>query len=364
MEDWYTKTNLADEFMLAVSDSGYMNDALTLDWIRHFEKNTAERSSGSYRLLLLDGYGSHCTVPFVKFCWEHRIIPFCFPPHMTHLLQPLDVVLFQPYKHHHSVAVNDATHTGCEDFNKIEFLNSLTGIRDKTFKETSVISAFQKAGIIPINAELILEKLRCLEPPISNVARDNAAAGTTTTYTRPSSPTVSSTPATPTTVRSLKRQGEELLKCDMDPEFCKNLATYVKGSQAQAERGALALEHVDLTEVAMRARSLRQQRSRTRLQNGGAVTVEQARQLARSRAQRTEEKARAKVERELNQKKRQEGKEEETKKKEERKKKREEERKQREENAQKRKEEQATRKAQREQKKLRDAEERQRRRAG
>jgi flagellar biosynthesis GTPase FlhF len=208
-----------------------------------------------------------------------------------------------------------------------------------------MVSAFQKAGIISLNAELILEKLRRLEPPILSVARDNAAAETTTTYTRPSSPAVSSTLATPTTVRSLKRQGEELLKCDMDPEFRKKLTTYIKGSQAQAERGALALQHVDLTEVAMRARSLRQKRSRTCLQNGGAVTVEQARQLARSRAQRTEEKARAEVERELNQKKRRKEKEAKTKKKEERKKKREEDRKQREENAQKRKEEQATRKA-------------------
>ncbi len=64
------------------------------------------------------------------------------------------------------------------------------------------------------------------------------------------------------------------------------------------------MEQLDLTETAVRARTLQQQRSRARLQGRGALTVEQARELAKSKAQKTEEKARAKVEREITQKKR------------------------------------------------------------
>jgi outer membrane biosynthesis protein TonB len=162
-------------------------------------------------------------------------------------------------------------------------------------------------------------------------------------------------------VRSLKRQGESLLSGDMDPKFRRKLATCLKGAQAQAEAGALALEQLDITDAAMRTRSLRQQRSRARLKHGGALTVEQARMLAKSKAQKVEEKIRKKVEREQNQKKRAKEKEEENKRKEKNRQQREENKRVREENQQRRREEQAVRKAQREQKKLRDAEERQRR---
>ena len=37
MEDWYTKTNLTDDFLLGVSETGYTNDMLVMDWLVHFE---------------------------------------------------------------------------------------------------------------------------------------------------------------------------------------------------------------------------------------------------------------------------------------------------------------------------------------
>ena len=54
----------------------------------------------------MDGYGSHCTQEFIQFCDDNGIIPFSFPLHSTHLLQPLDVVVFQPLKHYHAEALD------------------------------------------------------------------------------------------------------------------------------------------------------------------------------------------------------------------------------------------------------------------
>ncbi len=256
-----------------------MNDALTLDLVEHFERHSFLRSKGFYHLLLLDGYGSHCTVPFVKYCWDHWIIPFCFPPHMTHLFQPLDVILFQPYKHHHSVAVNDAMQTGCKDFNKLEFLNTLTSIGDQTFRETSIRSAFCRSGFIPLCPQVVLKKLKRYEPSGAMAQLEDGsppleALPLPATATRPTIPDCPSVPTIPRTVRSLKRQGKHLLSCDMEPEFCKKLVPYLKGSQEQAEARGLALEQLDITEAAMRTRSLQQQRSCARLKHGEALTVE------------------------------------------------------------------------------------------
>lgn len=164
MERWVTCTELEDNCLLAVSDSGYSNDQLSLDWVKHFEEFSRRGSTGSTRLLLLDGYGSHCTYEFLEYCDQHRIIVFCLPLHATHLLQPLDVVLFQPYKHWHKEVVDQATWTGCKDFNKIEFLYSLASIWHQTFKAASIKSAFQETGLILYNLEKVLMKMREMEP--------------------------------------------------------------------------------------------------------------------------------------------------------------------------------------------------------
>ncbi len=77
-----------------------------LQWLYHFNQYSTQRQAGAWRLLILDGYGLHCTLEFITYCDQHRIVPLCFPPHATHLMQPLDVVVFEPYKHHHSEAVD------------------------------------------------------------------------------------------------------------------------------------------------------------------------------------------------------------------------------------------------------------------
>jgi len=40
-EDWYTKTDLEDDVLVAVSETGYANDELCLDWLHHFERYSA-----------------------------------------------------------------------------------------------------------------------------------------------------------------------------------------------------------------------------------------------------------------------------------------------------------------------------------
>jgi hypothetical protein len=37
-ERWFTTTNIDDNTLLAVSDTGYSNDVLSLEWLKHFEQ--------------------------------------------------------------------------------------------------------------------------------------------------------------------------------------------------------------------------------------------------------------------------------------------------------------------------------------
>ena len=44
------------------------------------------RTTGKYRLLVLDGRGSHLTAEFNQICRKNDIIPICMPAHSSNYL--------------------------------------------------------------------------------------------------------------------------------------------------------------------------------------------------------------------------------------------------------------------------------------
>ena len=91
------------EVFVSNSTSGWTNNDLGLAWLQQvFERFTRERAKRDYRLLILDSHGSYLTTEFKDFCDANRILLAVFPPHATHSLQLLDVVLFGPLSNYYS----------------------------------------------------------------------------------------------------------------------------------------------------------------------------------------------------------------------------------------------------------------------
>ena len=138
----WVHNNLDEDISLAVSDSGYSNDYLEYKWLVHFELHSRGTQRGVYRLLIMDGYGSHLTYKFWAFARDHKIVLFRLPAHSTHLTQPLDVGLFQPFKHYHQEAIDKVVRLGNSDFDRVEFLACFQSMRKRTFTDSNIISAF------------------------------------------------------------------------------------------------------------------------------------------------------------------------------------------------------------------------------
>jgi hypothetical protein len=87
------------------SPTGWSNNDIGLAWLEQvFDRSTKRMAGRSYRLLILDGHGSHITMDFIEYCDKRRILLMVFPPHSTHTLQPLDVVMFKPLSQAYAVA--------------------------------------------------------------------------------------------------------------------------------------------------------------------------------------------------------------------------------------------------------------------
>ena len=92
---WVGNLDNLDDFFFGVSSNKWSNNAFSLKWlIDVFDLATKAFARRGRRLLIVDGHLSYVNMAFINKCWDLRIILLIFPPHSTHRLQPLDVVLF------------------------------------------------------------------------------------------------------------------------------------------------------------------------------------------------------------------------------------------------------------------------------
>ncbi len=100
-DTWVEDFKPGDEAYFAASTNGWTCDALGLQWLtKIFDRHTAAKASGRYRLLIVDGHSSHVNMSFINMADSLRILVHVLPPHSTHRLQPLDVILFSPLLQH------------------------------------------------------------------------------------------------------------------------------------------------------------------------------------------------------------------------------------------------------------------------
>jgi len=160
---WYK--DLPSDWVVAVSDNGWTTDELGLEWLKHFDRSTSTRTTGAYRLLILDGHSSHATPEFDSYCSDNKIISLCMPAHTSHLLQPLDVSCFSPLKTAYGHEVAELARQGVFHVDKEEFLYLYPRVRTTVFTEQSIQSGFRATGLIPPCPERVLSNLTVVRTP-------------------------------------------------------------------------------------------------------------------------------------------------------------------------------------------------------
>ncbi|KFY10587.1 hypothetical protein V492_04923 [Pseudogymnoascus sp. VKM F-4246] len=269
MDSWY-HTNLQDTALFLLSDSGFSNSELALQWLKHFAEHTAPHEKP--KVLILDCHISHTNHDFVIAAAAYSIIIYTFPSHLTHVLQPLDVGIFQPYKHYHREAVLTAIRDMDITYDLCSFTRDLTWIREQTFKESTIRSAFQKAGIWPISCSIALTKLRTYSKPTPQVI------------------TQASTPK-PSTFQGVE-EGLQHWKTRVPEGFSspskESYRNWLTGTEEVIVGGRIQELDLQVVRRQVEASKKRASRSRAQLQVGSELQVGEAHEL---RAQKAELKA-------------------------------------------------------------------------
>lgn len=164
MASWFPE-GLPENTHIVPSEKGYTTDEITLEFLRHYIRNSDSGPDANWKLMLMDNHGSHCTPEFIALANENHIRPYPLIPHLTHCMQPLEVGIFQTYKHWHDMAIQDALLEFNIEYKLTRFLEDLTKIRDNTFKEDTIQHAFNKSGMWPIDPDTCVQQLKTSAPP-------------------------------------------------------------------------------------------------------------------------------------------------------------------------------------------------------
>ena len=266
IEGWYQDSKLPYDWRIEVSSNGWTTDEITLRWLQNlFIPTTTSRTTGRYRLLILDGHGSHLTPHFDQICSENNIIPICMPAHSSHLLQPLDVGCFSPLKKAYGGLVEQKARLGTNHIDKLDFLEAFPKARESTFKAETIRNSFAGAGLVPFDPDRVLRKLNIqLKTP-----------------TPPESRSTNSAPKTPYTARQLEKQVstvKKLLKArtqSPSSSLEQRLEKLIKGHELHLNELTLAREELRKLRASNKKQVQKRKRSARQLASAEGLTIQE-----------------------------------------------------------------------------------------
>ena len=90
---------------------------------------------------------------------DKKIITLCMPPHLSYLLQLLNVACFLPLKRLYGDEISALARSRINHINKETFLLAFKVIFKKAFTAENVRAGFRGARLVPHNLEVVLSKL-------------------------------------------------------------------------------------------------------------------------------------------------------------------------------------------------------------
>ena len=142
----------------AMSESGWSNGQIFKDYLEnHFLPNVRSRTDNSQPILILfDGHASHCSSTLIEWAQTHNLILFVLPAHTSHLLQPLDVSIFGPFKNfYYSECTSFMRDNIGRNITKYDMCAITCRAYLRAMTPMNIIAGFKKTGIYPLSKESV-----------------------------------------------------------------------------------------------------------------------------------------------------------------------------------------------------------------
>jgi hypothetical protein len=139
------------------SESGWTSNWMAIEWLRRvYLQYTKPTNDQEWRLLIVDGHGSHATADFMYECFTNKVELLYLPAHTSHISQPLDVGVFGPLKtYYRGIIASHTINTAQTAYFKRRFIAAYVAARRKAFRRSNIEAGFRKSGIWPLEASVL-----------------------------------------------------------------------------------------------------------------------------------------------------------------------------------------------------------------
>jgi hypothetical protein len=142
------------DWRFTASENGWTSNDIGVYWLKEvFIPQTQPRNRKTWRLLVLDNHGSHCSYRFMRVALENRVILAYLAPHCSHVIQPLDLSVFGPMKTAYRKELGLRTP---DSLSKASFIEIYEKIRAKAMSRSNIESGWRRSGIYPLDRQIPL----------------------------------------------------------------------------------------------------------------------------------------------------------------------------------------------------------------
>jgi hypothetical protein len=242
------------DFLYATSENGWTSNDICLEWLRKIYIPQTQPALGEYRLLIMDGHGSHITIDFMYECYINRIICLYIPAHTSHVLQPLDLACFSSVKTRYRSQIQElASLDDAAPVKKSRFMTCYSQAREKGLSKHNIRTGWRVTGIIPYNPGLVINSSQVLRRPTTPPSLE-----------RPQFPSeiVLQTPKKPRDIYYLQ---QALQRAERSPRILRAIFQKMTKALEQKNTG-LALGEAEISRLKLQVDSISSNRPRKRLQ--------------------------------------------------------------------------------------------------
>ena len=146
--------------LFMTSANGWINQDIYMEWFKFFIRSIP---SSRPVLLIEDGHASHIIIDVIELARKSDIHLLCLPAHTSHILQPLDIGVFQSFKRNYSKACQKYILDNPARVITSEVIASLVGKAwPHSITPLNILSGFKKSGISPLNPSEVSDRMLAL----------------------------------------------------------------------------------------------------------------------------------------------------------------------------------------------------------
>lgn len=161
------------DWLYTSSENGWTTNSKGISWLENIFIPETRPQNGQWRLLIMDGHGSHTAIDFLWLCKQNKIHLLFLPAHTSHVLQPLDLGVFAPLKSRYRSEISKLSSLDdASPVKKQRFVTCYNLARKETFTPRLLRVGWKAAGIYPFepskglnSSQVQASKLRPSTPP-------------------------------------------------------------------------------------------------------------------------------------------------------------------------------------------------------